>query len=254
MSLNFPKKSEIRLGKAPLDEVVCQVKFSPILRISKEAPIDFQESIRTRFPGLELGQGVLVQFPPIGATDKPIVEASPKLYRFPASDGNTGVTLATDFFALSTKKYSRWRDFIRDLDLVASSVINTYRPAFATRIGLRFINRFTRKNTGCKTVPQILDLFRDEITCLLRADAWTEPHEMLAQIVLLDNKAKLALRIGFAREQGEPFFLLDFDYYEEGQMGLGDLANRVKRYHTRIYDAFRWCLLDESLPRFEPLS
>jgi uncharacterized protein (TIGR04255 family) len=164
------------------------------------------------------------------------------------------VALAADFFALSTKHYIRWDDFVRDLDIAYKAIQKIYHPGYSTRIGVRFINRFARKNTSCKTYEQLLDLFRSELTCLIRTGAWKEPSEMLSQIILVDNKAKLALRTGYGKDKTEPFFVLDLDYFEEGQLPLDSLLRRVNRYHTRIYEAFRWCLLDDSLTRFEPLS
>ena len=71
MILNFPEKQEIKLKTAPLDEVICQVKFSPILSIAKELPTDFQEAIRNRFPGFEIQQGVVSQFSNNGIGEKP---------------------------------------------------------------------------------------------------------------------------------------------------------------------------------------
>jgi len=153
---------------------------------------------------------------------------------------------------MATKDYSHWSDFLSDLSMVEKTVQELFQPAYGTRIGLRFINKFTRKNTGCETVQEILNLFRSELTYLIQVDAWDEPNEMLSQIVIEDNHAKLALRIRFGKEQKEPFFLLDFDYFEEGQIGLDNLASRMERYHSCIYDAFRWCVKDESLARFQP--
>jgi uncharacterized protein (TIGR04255 family) len=159
-----------------------------------------------------------------------------------------------DFFALSTKDYSHWRNFKNDLGFVESAVREIYHPGPANRIGLRFVNRFTRKNTGSKDTTEILQLFRSELTCLIQAEAWLEPAEMLSQIVLVEGKTKLTLRTGFGREKKEPFFVLDFDCFEEGQINLDHLIERIEPYHTKIYDAFRWCLLDESLERFSPRS
>ena len=254
MPLNFVKKEEIPLRKAPLHEVICQIKFSPILRIAKELPIDFQEAVRNRFPELQIEQGVLLQFPLAVGEDRPRMEASPKVYHFLSPEGKSNVALAADFVAFKTQSYTHWNEFTRDLYLVEEAVRKIFAPAYATRIGLRFINKFTRKNTGCKTFQQIFDLFREEITCLIQADAWQEPDEMISQMVLADKKAKLALRSAYGKEQNEHFFILDFDYYEEGQLKLDDLRIRVNRYHSRIYEAFRWCLKDDSLARFEPMT
>ena len=63
MALNFPQHPDIPLSAPPLAEVICQVRFPPILRIVREEPSDFQERVRDRFPLLEVEQGVVVKFP-----------------------------------------------------------------------------------------------------------------------------------------------------------------------------------------------
>jgi len=252
MTLNFPSAKEIRLQNAPLEEIVCQVKFAPILRISKDTPIDFQEEIRKRFPSLAIEQGVFLQFTGAAASDKPPLEAAPRVYRFRTPDEMSYLALGMDFFALSTKRYSHWDTFLNDLKLGYDAVQKIYQIPYATRIGLRFINRFNKTNTGCADFGQILDLFRPELTCLIRADVWQEPSEYLSQVVLNDIQAKLAIRIAYGKEKEEPFLVLDLDYFEEGQISLEKIYEKLNQYHTRIYDAFRWCVLEGSLVHFEP--
>lgn len=254
MAINFPTKTEIRLKKSPLDEVICQVKFPPILKIVKESPIEIQEMVRSRFPVFQAEQGLIFKMPSIGSTEKPGVETPPKVHRFLTADGKAHLALAPVFYALATKKYTHWGDFLQELDTISQAVVQIYQPAYATRIGLRFINRFAKNNTGCKTIEELLELFRAELTCLIKTDAWTDPFEMQSQIVLKDRNAKLAIRTGLGRDKKEAFFILDFDYFEEGQLDLNKLDQRLERYHSKIYDAFRWCLKDESLVRFEPLG
>ena len=254
MTIRFVDKPEIRLRNAPLSEVVCQVKFPPNLRLSKDAPVEFQEVVRDHFPELNIEQGVVVQFPSPLSPENPAVEQMPKIFRFLTADGQAYIALAPDFIALTNLKYTHWGDFLLNLELAAKALMELYRPPYGTRIGLRFVNRITQQNTKCENFEQVLELFRPELTCFLRVDAWTEPVEMLSRILLQDDSGKLSLRYGFGKDQNEPFFLLDFDYFEEGQLNLDNLYQRLEHYHTRIYAAFRWCLLDESLKRFEPLS
>ena len=217
MTMKFPTKPEVKLRNAPLEEVVCQVRFPTILRVSKESPTEFQEAIRARFPELRVEQGFIVQLPGVVGSEKPAIETGSKSYRFFTSDGKSHIALNPDFIALSIKNYTHWGDFQHDFELATQALLKAYQPSYATRIGLRFINRFTRKNTGCKNPSELLDLFRPEITCLLRAQAWTEPVEMLSQIILREKQGKLALRNGFGRDLNERFFILDFDYFEEGR-------------------------------------
>lgn len=71
--LCFPQQDDIRLQRAPLAAVVCQVRFSPVLRIANEQPVAFQERIRKRFPQLAVEQGPVVQMAPLG-TEPPSTE------------------------------------------------------------------------------------------------------------------------------------------------------------------------------------
>jgi len=254
MPIKFPNQAEIRLNKAPLDEVICQIRYPSILRISKDTPYEFQEAIRERFPELRAEHGMIFQFPNLVGYEKPAMESMPTSYRFLTFDRNSYVVLAPEFVALSTKQYTHWEKFQSDLDLMVQAIKKIYQPSYATRIGLRFVNRFTRKNTGCNNLDEMLDLFRSELTCLLRTKVWTEPAEMLTQIILKDGQGKLAIRSGLGKDKNDPFFILDFDYFEEGQLSLEKLNMRMERYHRKIYNAFRWCLLDDSLNHFEPLK
>jgi uncharacterized protein (TIGR04255 family) len=254
MGINFPQRKEVRLKKSPLSEVICQVKFPPILRIDKEMPVNFQEAIRKRFPEFNIEHGVILQIGISPALENPMMESAPKVYRFKSLDSKSQVALVTDFFAVTTSGYTHWHDFLNDYSYIEKAVRDEFSIPVISRIGLRFVNQFTRKNTGCKSYNELLGLFRDELTCFIRSDAWSEPAEMINQIVLSDGKAKLNLRFGYSKGQKDQFFLLDFDYFEDGQLEFKNLSNKINRFHTQIYEAFRWCLKDSSLERFEPIA
>ena len=252
MSLNFPPKPDVQLENSPLVEVVCQVRFPPILRIAGEEPSEFQELIRVEFPIVELEHGLLVRFPGPGVKSPPTAEPQSRTFRFRTADEQTAISLAVDFFALSTNRYTHWENFALPLRLVDDSVQRVYKPAYATRIGLRFINRLTPENTGCGTLAEMFDLLRPELTSQSRSEAWNEVAEMRCRLVLTDGPAKLTLGTGYGEDQRTPFFLLDFDYFEEGQLSLDNLVERCTRYNEVIYRAFRWCVRDEKLDVFKP--
>ncbi len=252
MSLNFPPKPDVQLEASPLVEVICQVRFPVILRIASEEPSEFQEQIRTEFPLLELEHGVLFRLPGPGAKGSPTAEPQSRVYRFRTADGQTAISLAPDFYALSTSHYANWAEFARRLRLTHEAVQRVYRPTYATRLGLRYVNRLTPDNTGCKTIAEMFDLLRPELAQQSRSEAWSDPIEMRSRLVLTDQMAKLALGTGYGEEEGRPFFLLDFDYFEEGQLELSGLIERSARYNEVLYRAFRWCIRDEKLHVFRP--
>jgi len=254
MAIYFVDKPEIKLNKPPLSEVVCQVRFPAILRLSKDVPAEFQDAVRAQFPILKVEQGILVQFPSVASPDNPMMESLPKIYRFRSTDEQKELSLAPDFIALTSRKYTHWQEFLKSMELAIQALIQQYQPPYATRIGLRFVNRFTLKNTGYETMEQVLGLFRPELTVMLKTDGWADPIEMLSQILLQDEQGKLTLRTVLGKEKDESFFILDLDYFEEEKLGLENLHERLEHYHARIYAAFRWCVLDESLNRFSPVE
>lgn len=144
--------------------------------------------------------GVVFQVGRSPAAETPLTETVPKIYRFKSVDQNTDVALAMDFLALSTTAYAGWEKFEEDFLLIQNAFSHEFQPVTVTRLGLRFINRFTLKNTGCGSFNELIGLFRDELTCLIRGEPWSEPVESLSQIVLSDGKAKLGFRSGSVGE------------------------------------------------------
>lgn len=251
MPIEFPHYEEIPLANPPLAEVVCQVRFPPILRIGKEEPSDFQELVRTRFPQLEWQQGLEVKLPGPGNESEPAARVSARIYRFITQDEDSFISIAPDFYALTARQYRHWNTFAEDLELVARAVRELYEPSYATRIGLRYINRFTLANTDTSTKDELLGLLRTELTALLRGEVWENAESLVSRVLFVDESgARLNLSAGYETKEQESAFLLDFDHFEEGKLPLGGLVERCNRYHEMIYDAFRWCVREQALERF----
>lgn len=249
MPLNFPDKPDIQLANPPLVEVVCQVRFPPILRIADEEPSEFQELIRKQFPQIEVEQGFVLQVSkPIGKVPK--LEPQTGIYRFRTQDGQTAISLAIDFYAVSTNSYTHWGEFAQHLSFAHAAIQEVYAPAYATRIGLRYINRFTPANTGYNSAADLFDILRPELAAQSHSEAWSDPLEMRSRLQLTDHEAKFTVNTLYREERGESFLTLDFDYFEEGQLELHDLIERCRRYNKAIYRAFRWCVKDEKLSMF----
>ena len=252
MALNFPQQPDVRLENSPLVEVVCQVRFPIILRITSEDPTEFQEHIRAEFPFLELEHGFVIRAPGPGVQTPPVAEPQSRSYRFRTADEQTTISLAADFYALSTTRYTDWDGFAHYLKLLSETAERVYKPTYATRIGLRYINRLTRGNTGCQSLAEIQEILRPELTSYSRSDSWAEVDEMRSRLVLKDNGAKLTVATAAGEENDEPFFVLDLDYFEEGRLNLDNIAQRCARYNHAIYRAFRWCIRDEKIEVFKP--
>ncbi|MDY7079701.1 MAG: TIGR04255 family protein [Chloroflexota bacterium] len=248
----FPERDDVRLERAPLAEVICQVRFPSVLRIANEQPVAFQERIRGQFPQLGIEHGVLVQMAAPG-TEPPSTEPKSRIFRFKSLDEHTVVSLGLNFYALSTTSYTHWADFLGNLQLISQAAHEIYDLPYAVRVGLRYINHLTFENTGTSNIVELLEILRPELTVLLQDDCWDEPLEMINHLSLAgDDDERLTLRSGF-RGGKEPVFLLDFDYYIEGNLPLGNLPTLCQRYHDVIYNAFRWCIQEDKLAVFAPI-
>lgn len=254
MPLNLPMVDDIKLDRAPLEEVICQVRHPPILKIGHEDPVDFQDLIRQEFPNIEFEQGLQIEIPKPGQEGIIAAKPSGRTYRFRSEDGNTLLSLAVDFYAVSTRRYLNWEEFSRIVCLAHNSFVKVYGPSFSTRVGLRYVNRFTLENTGLTSLEDILSIVRPELTANSESEVWSSPIEFRNRLVFKDDGSKFTIQVSFDNNDDTPFFILDFDYFDEGHVDLVDLEDRVNLYHDIIYRAFRWCILDDALEIFGRLD
>ncbi|GAB6393328.1 MAG: TIGR04255 family protein [Treponematales bacterium] len=138
----------VHYKKNPLLEVICQVRFPRILSIDGEVPSAFQNRIKEQFPILQATNEYQQQFSVDMTDDNPMprVTQSDKRpnYAFVSSDAFWKVNLTSTFLSLSTIKYSSWEDFYGKLTSVIDVFQEIYPSPFYERLGLRYIDAFTR--------------------------------------------------------------------------------------------------------------
>ena len=141
----FSNNDRYTYSSSPLIETICQLRFPTILSIGSTVPAQFQEQVRSEFPRYiareeqqppKVVNGKLEQVPPITN------------YNFISTDGLWKINLTQNFIALSTLRYGHWEEFAQKLDKVLALFIQIYQPAFFERIGLRYVNAFSRKRLG----------------------------------------------------------------------------------------------------------
>ena len=254
MSLNFPAIPDFQFENSPLVEVVCQVRFPAILRITKEEPSAFQELIRQQFPLLQREQGIVIRAPQLGREALPDIEPQPTIYRFRTADEQATISLAADFYAVSATLYTHWENFVQYLALTDQAVNQIYAPVYATRVGLRYINRLTLANTNSKTAADLFTMLRPELTPQPQSEVWAEPTEVRSRLQFEDNGTKFTIGVRYGQEQQTPFLLLDFDYFEEGRIPLENIVKRCTGYNSLIYRAFCWSVRENKLTVFKPIT
>ena len=140
----FSDRPRTQYPNHQLREVICQLRFPTILSINTTEPADFQEMIRDTFPQYIRRQEAVPPRPGAPAGE----QATVTNYHFLSADGRWKLNLTRDFIALSTLQYTGWEDFARHLDRPLAAFIQLYKPAYFQRLGLRYLNLFSRKRLG----------------------------------------------------------------------------------------------------------
>src|SRR6266851_9741593 len=230
----FPHREHEHLTNPPLTQVLFQINFSPIFKITKEEPSEFQERIRERFSKTQLldpaSQSIPMSF--VGS----------KAYRFQTSDDKHAITLAAEYCAISSRRYDGWKSFWRDLNLMHSTLKEVYEPAALTRIGIRYINALTPDNTKSENMNDLMELLSADLKPLFRAGMRINSTESFVQLGVPDDGATLVLRL--AARPSQQILLVDLDCYEQRDLALDEVPDWASKRHEFIYDAFRWCLSD----------
>ena len=115
-AMAFPDVERVIYATNPLDEVICQLRFPPVLKVDAGPPVTFQERICANYPfyksasGLHLGPMVPPNFAELVAKDFPSI-ASHTAHQFGSKDGEWTLLLSRESLTLTCKRYRWWEDF-----------------------------------------------------------------------------------------------------------------------------------------------
>jgi uncharacterized protein (TIGR04255 family) len=244
-----------------LVEVICQLRFPTILSIGARDPVDFQEAIRQDFP-----QYKRLQEQPqpklTGAPGSFRVEEGERItnYQFLSADGKWKVNLTNNFIALATPAYTKWEDFAAKLDLILAQFIPIYRPAYFERVGLRFINVFSRKALDLEGVP-FRELFQPGYLGLLgeedvREESFARSGQDIELAVSGGCRVKLHAGPGMVQrgrvKDEEVKFILDNDIFMMGKLPMTQCAPALQTVHLQADRLFAGALTQRLHEAMEP--
>lgn len=244
-----------------LNEVICQLRFPEILTIGANVPVDFQEAIRQEFPKyfnrLEL-------HPPKfdGPMTKLTAQPQPPThnYQFSSADDGWRINLTSKFISLTTSNYVCWEEFAQKLDKPLAAFIKIYQPAYFERIGLRYLNFFSRKSLSLEGVPY-REMFQ---SCYLGplGEADVDENRMARTGVDFDIainggcRAQVHAGPGHVKRNShqdpELKFILDLDLYMAGKVPVNYSAGALQTLHSQAYPIFRGAITNSLHNAMEP--
>lgn len=123
-----------------LKNVVFRIDFSPILKLTEEVPVDFQESLRERFPILEQQQAVTFKSTFKGK-EKVDEKSEFRVWFFFDKEKQKKLTITYNWLAVEFFQYRHFEEFQELVQYVYDRFSQVYRPINCSRLGLRYVNR-----------------------------------------------------------------------------------------------------------------
>jgi uncharacterized protein (TIGR04255 family) len=248
------------LRKHQIAQVLCQVRFSPVLRLRQEdAVIPFQDAVRDRYPDFRAEQAVGLIITPDGVSRQ---ENPDRLWRFVSGDDGYAIVLTTDFVAVETSKYVDVDDLCSRLRDALALVQEHYAPAKATRVGLRFLNevRFAQKD-----LPEMLsEAFNPLLLGSSGAPEFASAVKSSRQVMELTAPENLfQVRHGLHPGGGttvdpstpsfqgannpKPFYLIDMDASVEAEtnFSLDGIDEKVRLFNEQMRAFFAWAVKED---------
>ncbi|MQA89431.1 MAG: TIGR04255 family protein [Gemmatimonas sp.] len=252
-----PPPAEVPLRDAPLIRVLAQARFPLIASVQTRDFIGpFQEAIRRDYPILrpQQSRGVLL------GVEGVVESRSSTVWRFQDSSDAWRVSLAPDFLAIETTRYTSRDDFLRRFELVLGALREHVDPQVIDRIGIRYIDRVAGDN-----LSDLPELVRPEIASVMATALAEDVRQAISENVfaLPEDGGHLIARWGLVPPNGtvdpaaidpisEASWLLDLDAYLEETQNFDpeELLAVTRRFAERIYTFFRWSVTDEFLRRY----
>lgn len=244
-------------------EVICQLRFPEILKISVQPPVNFQEAIRDKFP--QYSSRKEMPAPKLEGTpgNMTIQKQDPVTnHQFVSADGVWRVNLTGKFLSLTCSRYTCWEDFARQLDKPLVAFIKTYQPAYFERIGLRYVNFFSRKELDLEGVP-FRKMFQPSYLGPLMDEEISEPGTSRCSVDL-DTAIQGGCRVkihagpGMVKKNGqmnnELKFVLDMDLYMPSRVPVNLSVGTLQSLHAQADSIFRDAITDTLHDAMEPTN
>lgn len=257
----FSTENRCKYRNNQLADVICQLRFPEILKINTTPPAEFQDRIRGEYPQYSVKQEAPA--PKITSTPGGLrLENQPTTpnYQFTSVDGVWRVNLTSRFISLACTRYTNWETFAKQLDVPLAAFIKTYQPAYFERIGLRYLNFFSRKALNLAQVP-FSELFQPTYLGILADEEVTEQAAsrsgVNAEISIRGGcRVKIHAGPGIVKQNGqtdtEVKFILDQDLFMTGNVPINYSAGALETLHAQAYPIFRGAITDLLHDAMEP--
>lgn len=246
--MSFPESKRVLYSKNPLEEVICQLRFPPILEISSRPPAAFQNKIRSQYPLYEKEEPSLPKGMAELLSDLPIPKLSESVtHKFLTADSDRFISLTPNFLALTDHKYTRWERFRSAFSTAQASLEEIYQPAFYTRIGLRYRDIIHKEKIGLDNEPWS-NLLNTPLIGLLGDPAVSDEVQTIQTVATIKLKeisggvTTLRHGLGISPETNKQFYFIDVDLFTMERSACDAVSSVLDQFNKIVGNLFRWAI------------
>jgi uncharacterized protein (TIGR04255 family) len=259
--MNFPDYTRVIYKRNPLMEVVCQLRFPPIIKISHQEPVEFQDEMRHQYPLFETNRVSMPLEISNIAQQFGLPIQSDVAYTFKAEDQAWSLSITKEFIALTTSSYERYEHFRQRFQEALIVFERIYKPSFYTRIGLRYQDLIVRSKLGIEDKNWSELIARHIASELYDPDLAPSIQTVMKNLVLKTESGQINLNHGLVpvRESkgniDELAYLFDSDFYTEQKTeGNEDVWNILNKFNRSAGNLFRWSITEALHNAMQPES
>lgn len=244
----FPHSERVIFEINPIQEVICQLRFPTILAIGTQSPAAFQDKLRQDYPLYEQEETVFPRELSDIISKLPVPKPTEGIiHKFLTADSERYISLSPEFIALSESSYVRWEYFRQEIERAKQALEEIYKPAFYTRIGLRYRDIVDREKVNLADAswhellraPMIGMLGDPEVAALVDG--------IQSQVsVKLDEAPGAFATIRHGLVQVSPskqqVYVIDTDLYSTERKSTNDVFDTLDRFNRILGNFFRWAI------------
>jgi len=247
----FPTAERVVYKNQPLADVICQIRFPSILKIDSQEPSEFQERIRGDYPEYSKNTAIddlTVEHTPESSEVilNDLINQSKKVnHVFLSKDNNYQISLSKNSLSVSTKRYRRWEEFYSHAEIALEAFSESYKPAYTTRIGLRYVDIIDRELLGIKNIPW-KDLLSEAVLGMLCSEIEEEVTQMenVSEIRLAGPSAfvRIISSLVIHREKKHRAVKLDSDFFYNSRSEFSEIDSRLNFLHKSSTNQIQWII------------
>lgn len=248
----FPDQPRVKYQQNPLVEVICQWAFDDqtqkaVSTLDAAIAARIHDAIKDRFPLFNIAKRVGLE---VNTQQQTVQQRDAEQYEFRSIDSSKKIDLNQNSVTLTTVVYDGWEVFRDDfLYFIDHGLNQAFGSLGVKRIGLRYKDVVQRSSVGLDKEPW------NHLINPYLSNLHHEDNEMAVNIIgeqsqiviaLPNQEGRLNVTYGLVTNANskELCFLIDSDFYYEGQLDDPTTREYMDRYNVKARNFFRWCISD----------